>query len=274
MGTHAGGEGTTRAGAELCAIDITDRPAMAALCARVEPEVVIHLAGLAHVGASWHRVAEYFQVNVVGTETLLAVAEGRRVVLASSAEVYGPVPEAEQPIHEERPLAPPSPYALTKACAERMVVAAGGVVARTFNLIGPGQAPSFALPTFARQLAAIARGDQEPVLQVGNLAAKRDFLHAADGARAYRLLAAAGEPGAAYNVASGTALSLEEMLARLIHASGVNARVEVDPTRFRPVDLPLLAGDAGKLRQLGWRQERTVDEALAELWESVRGPVP
>ena len=270
VGTYAGSAGPAVPGVEFVPVEITDRQAMAALVARFAPEVVIHLAGLAHVGASWQKVAEYYQVNVVGTGTLLDVAAGRRVVFASSAEVYGPVPEAEQPICEERLLAPPSPYALTKACAERMVVAAGGVVARTFNLIGPGQAPAFALPTFARQLAAIARGEQEPVLQVGNLEARRDFLHVADGARAYRLLAEKGEPGAAYNVASGKAHSMADMLTRLIEVSGVKARVEVDPSRFRPVDLPLLAGNASRLRHLGWEPERSVEEALAELWGAVR----
>lgn len=270
VGTYAGSDAAAPPGVELLPVEITDRAAMAALIARVDPEVVIHLAGLSHVGASWKRVADYYQVNVVGTEALLAAAAGRRVVLASSAEVYGPVPEAEQPIGEDRALAPPSPYALTKACAERMVLAAGGVVARTFNLIGPGQAAMFALPTFARQLAAIARGEQEPVLKVGNLAARRDFLHVGDGARAYRKLALEGEAGTVYNVASGKAHSIEEMLASLIRASGVEARVAVDPERLRPVDLPLLAGNTTRLRELGWQAERGVEEALGELWSSVR----
>jgi GDP-4-dehydro-6-deoxy-D-mannose reductase len=270
VGTYAGSESAARPGIELYPVEITDRSAMAELVERVDPSVVIHLAGLSHVGASWRRVADYYQVNVVGTETLLAVAAGRRVVLASSAEVYGPVPESEQPLSEGCPLFPPSPYALTKACAERMVLAAGGVVARTFNLIGPGQAANFALPTFARQLAAIARGEQEPVLKVGNLSARRDFLHVEDGARAYRLLAETGLPGGVYNVASGEALSMEAMLSRLIAVSGVEAQVETDPTRLRPVDLPLLQGNNHNLRQLGWAPEHTVEEALRELWESVR----
>lgn len=259
------------AGVELVPVEITDRAAMAALVERVDPEVVIHLAGLSHVGASWRRVADYYRVNVVGTETLLGVVAGRRVVLASSAEVYGPVPEAEQPIGEDRPLAPPSPYALTKACAELLVLAAGGVVARTFNLIGPGQAANFALPTFARQLAAIARGEQEPVLKVGNLTARRDFLHVEDGARAYRLLAEVGQPGEVYNVANGKAHSIDEMLHHLIEASGLEVRVEEDPSRLRPVDLPLLAGATSRLSALGWQPERSVEEALAELWGSVGG---
>lgn len=254
---------------DLHAIDVTDAAAMAALVEAVDPEVVVHLAGLAHVGASWQRLGEYFLVNVLGTERLLAAARGRRVVFASSAEVYGVVPEAEQPIREERLVAPPSPYAMTKACAERFVLAAGGVVARTFNLIGPGQAPHFALPAFARQLAAIRRGEQEPVLETGNLSARRDFVHVSDGARAYRLLALHGRPGEVYNVASGHALSIQEALARLMKAAGVEVPIKTDPARFRPVDVPLLAGDPGKLRRLGWRVEKSVDEAVGELWGAV-----
>ncbi len=256
-------------GIDLHATDVTDTAAMAALVEAVDPEVVVHLAGLAHVGASWQRLGEYFRVNVLGTERLLAAARGRRVVFASSAEVYGVVPEAEQPIREERPVAPPSPYAMTKACAERFVLAAGGVVARTFNLIGPGQAPHFALPAFARQLAAIRRGEQEPLLEAGNLSARRDFVHVSDGARAYRLLALHGQPGEVYNVASGHALSIEEALGLLMKAAGAEVSIQTDPARFRPVDVPLLAGNPGKLRGLGWRAEKSVDEAVGELWEAV-----
>lgn len=274
VGTYAGarpdsGSGTGLEGVELHAVDVTDGPAMAALVAAVDPEVVIHLAGLSHVGASWQRLDEYFLVNVLGTERLLEAARGRRVVFASSAEVYGVVPESEQPISEARPVAPPSPYAMTKACAERFVLAAGGVVARTFNLVGPGQAPRFALPAFARQLAAIQRGEQVPVLETGNLSARRDFVHVEDGARAYRLLAVEGLSGEVYNVASGHSLSIEEALSRLMRAAGMEVPIEPDPARFRPVDVPLLTGDASRLEALGWKAEKSVDDAVRELWESV-----
>jgi GDP-4-dehydro-6-deoxy-D-mannose reductase len=272
-GTYAGAR-PELPGVDLEPVDIVDRREMARLLARVEPEAVIHLAGLSHVGASWRQPADYFRVNVLGTEGLVEEAAGRRVVTASSAEVYGVVPEAEQPIAEDRPLAPASPYAMTKAAAERLAVVRGAVVARAFNLIGPGQSARFALPAFARQLAAIALGRQEPVLSVGNLAPRRDFLHVADGVRAYRLLALSGEPGTAYNIASGRALSIGEVLQRLQAIAGIEARVETDRERLRPTDLPLLAGDPGRLVALGWRPERTVDEALAELWESVREEGP
>lgn len=251
-------------------IDALDEGAMARLVRELDPEAIVHLAGLAHVGASWEHPAEYYRVNVLGTESVLAAAAGRRVVLASSAEVYGPVPEAEQPIDEDRPLAPASPYAMTKACAERLVAPRGGIIARTFNLIGSGQSPKFALPAFARQLAAIASGKQEPVLKTGNLSARRDFLHVEDGVAAYRLLLEHGEPGKAYNVCSGQAQSIADVLDRLRTITGVEARVETDPSRLRPTDPPLLLGHAKRLAALGWRPEKTVDAALRDLWASVR----
>jgi GDP-4-dehydro-6-deoxy-D-mannose reductase len=254
---------------DLRRVDLLDRPALERAIEVSDAEVVVHLAGLSHVGESWRRIADYFHNNYVGTERVLAAAGGRRVVVASSAEVYGPVPEGEQPIAESREVAPGTPYALTKAAAERVALAAGAVVVRSFNLVGPGQSPIFALPTFAAQLAAIARGEAEPLLKVGNLSARRDFLHVDDGVSAYRLLAERGAPGEVYNIASGEAVSIAEALALLIRISGVEVEVVEDPERLRPVDLPLLEGDARKLRHLGWRPTLGLERALADLWGSL-----
>ena len=272
-GTYAG-EAPDLADVDLYPVDILDEEGMAELVGTADPEVIIHLAGLASVGRSWSDPARYFQVNFLGTENLLQAAGERTVLLASSAEVYGAVPEGEQPIPESRPLAPESPYALTKAAAERLVRAAGGVVVRSFNLIGPGQDGGFALPAFARQLAAIAGGAAEPRLTVGNLSARRDFVHVADGVRAFRLLALEGGGGRAYNIASGRAMSIREVLDLLLdQARGQidgEVRVEVDPARVRPVDVPLLTGDASRLRGLGWEPRHSVADAVADLWNEVR----
>lgn len=257
------------AGVELVEADVLAPAALGAVVRAAAPDVVVHLAGLSHVGESWQRPGDYFRVNVEGTENALDAAAGARFVLASSAEVYGPVPAAEQPIREDRPVDPRTPYALTKAAAERLVVRRGGVVARVFNLIGAGQSASFALPAFAAQLAAIAASGGPGVLKVGNLSARRDFVHVADGAAALALLAESGRRGATYNVASGTATSIEEMLAGLLRVSGVPATVETDPARLRPVDNPVLCGDAAALRALGWSPRRGVDEAVRDLWRSV-----
>jgi GDP-4-dehydro-6-deoxy-D-mannose reductase len=258
-------------GVTLYEANLLEPGAIAAAVRAAAPDAVVHLAGLSHVGESWNRMADYFRVNVLGTENMLAAAAGRRVVVASSAEVYGAVPETEQPIGEARTADPRTPYALTKAAAERLALARGAIVARSFNLVGAGQSTRFALPAFASQLAAIARGEREPVLRVGNLSARRDFVHVDDGGRAYRLLAERGRPGEVYNLASGRAFSLREALERLMAISGVRARVEPDPARMRPVDLPLLLGDAGRLRALGWQPRHDLDEALGELWAEAAG---
>jgi len=257
-------------GVEPLPADVRDRAAVARAAERFAPDTVVHLAALSHVGESWRRIDEYYEVNVLGTEHALAAAGGRRFLLASSAEVYGLVPAAEQPIREARPLAPRSPYALTKAVAERLALAAGASIARLFNLAGPGQAPTFALPSFAAQLAAIEAGDAEPVLKVGNLTAERDFLHVEDGAAGLARLAEAAAPGEVYNVASGRAVSIAGALERLIAISGLSVRVEEDPERLRPVDVPRLCGDASRLRALGWRPERDLDAALADVWAAAR----
>lgn len=248
------------------AVDVRDADGLARVVASESPDVVVHLAALAHVGESWRRMPEYFAINVLGTENVAAAARGRRIVFASSAEVYGAVPEAEQPIDERRALAPRSPYALTKAAAERLALAAGAVVARCFNLVGGGQTRTFALPSFAAQLAAIAAGRVPPVLKVGNLTARRDFVHVEDGVEALALLVERGVAGEVYNVASGRALSIAEALDRLVRLTGLEVALEEDPERLRPVDVPLLCGDAGRLRALGWSGRHGFDAALEELW--------
>jgi GDP-4-dehydro-6-deoxy-D-mannose reductase len=263
-------------GVDFSPVDVLDRGALAAAIERFAPGAVVHLAALSHVGRSWQAMADYFRVNVLGTENLLAAAAARGplpVVFASSAEVYGAVPEDEQPIRETRLPAPASPYALTKAAAELLALARGAVVVRSFNLAGAGQAAQFALPSFARQLAAIERGDAEPVLSVGNLEARRDFVHVADGLEAYRLLAERGAGGEVYNLARGEAVSIRQALERLLAISGVAAEVRVDPERVRPIDVPLLCGDAARLRALGWEPRRGLDDALAEIWDEARQAV-
>jgi GDP-4-dehydro-6-deoxy-D-mannose reductase len=257
-------------GVDLYHADLLDPASLEKAVRLSSPDAVVNLAGLSHVGESWNRPGEYFQVNVIGTENLLDAAGGRPIVIASSAEVYGPVPEEEQPISEARPVDPRSPYALTKAAAERLALQRGAVVARAFNLIGPGQVASFAMPSFASQLVGIARGDAEPVLRVGNLSARRDFVHVDDGAAAFRILAERGHPGHVYNIASGRALSIAEALERLMAVSGARAEVRQEAERMRPVDLPLLLGDAHRLRRLGWEPRRTLDDALLDLWHDLQ----
>lgn len=260
-------------GADLHEADLTDRAAMEEAVHETAPDVVFNMAGLSHVGESWNweLLPDYYWVNVVGTENVVtaAAAAGKRAIVVSSADVYGLVPEAGQPIPEDRKIAPQSPYALTKAASERIALSRGAIVVRSFNLIGPGQAAKFALANWATQLAAIRRGEREPVLEVGNLESRRDFVHVDDGAAAYRLLAESGAPGTVYNLASGRAVSMREALERLLKISGVQVQVKEGVFPPRPQDIPVLSGDASRLRDLGWRPEKTLDDALSDLWRSV-----
>ncbi len=255
--------------AERFAVDIRNADSLSAAVGQFVPDRIVHLAALSHVGESWRRIPEYFAINVLGVENVLGAARGCPVLFMSSAEVYGLVPDAEQPIVESRALSPRTPYALTKASAERLALAAGATVVRSFNLIGAGQAPNFALPSFAAQLAAIERG-APPQLSVGNLSARRDFVHIEDAVSALVQLAEAPQPGAVLNLASGVDHSIAELLERLIALSGQTVSCAEDPEKLRPVDVPRLCGDASRLRVLGWEPALGVDRALADLLAEAR----
>lgn len=259
-------------GADLYEADLTDREALARAVAAADPDAVVNLAGLSHIGESWdwRTMSDYFWVNVVGVENVLAAAGRRPVVIASSADVYGTAPPGEQPFREDRRIAPQTPYALTKAAAERLALEHGAVIVRSFNLIGPGQAPKFALASWASQLAAIRRGERPARLEVGDLSTCRDFVHVDDGAAAYRLLAEKGERGGIYNLASGNAVRMRDALDRLLALSGVEAEIQEGAFPPRPFDIPYLSGDPARLLALGWQPKRTVDDALRDLWETVQ----
>ncbi len=257
-------------------LDVTSGGSVADAVARSRPDHVYHLAGQSSVALSFSSPVDTWDVNATGTLRLTcALAEAglrdTRVLLASSADVYGPVPEDEQPIRESRPLNPASPYAASKAAAEMAAGQASGsggpavVVARSFVHTGPGQDSRFAIPSFAHQLAGVRAGRCEPTLRVGNLAVRRDVLDVRDVVRAYGCLVERGEPGGVYNVCSGEAHELRAMVEEMIELSGTGARIEVDPERIRPVDLPLLVGDGSRLRALGWEPRIPLRRTLADL---------
>jgi GDP-4-dehydro-6-deoxy-D-mannose reductase len=255
-------------GADLYEVNLLDRPALEQAVRAADPDAIVNLAGLSHIGESWEweKLSDYFWVNVAGTENVLAAAAGRPVVIASSADVYGTVPKEEQPIREDRRISPQTPYAMSKAAAERLALIYDAVIVRSFNLIGPGQSPKFALPGWAAKLAAMRRGERESVLEVGNLSTWRDFVHVDDGAEAYRLLAEKGSRGTLYNLASGRAVEMRDALGRLLKISGVSAEVKEGAYPPRPYEIPHLSGDASRLRALGWQPRRTLDDALSDLW--------
>ena len=259
------------------AVDILDEAAIARVLAPFAPDAIVHLAGVSSVARSHEAPSETFRVNALGAVNLCAVvravAPKARLLLVGSGEMYGAIAPGER-ANESWPLAPTSPYAASKVAAEVAAIQfhrAYGlhvIAVRPFSHLGRGQAPTFAVPSFARQLCALKGGG---VLSVGNLDPVRDFSHVEDVVHAYRLLLERGVAGQAYNVCSGVGRTVRSVVEEMIVASGRDARIEVDPARVRPVELPYLVGDSSKLRALGWAPQRTLrdalDEALAEARE-------
>ncbi len=278
--------GPELAGVEWVLADLTDARSLQDVIEQVQPRQVYHLAGQASVGASFADPLATWEVNATGTVRLMEALGSRgdypvRVLLISSAEVYGAVPLREQPIGEDQLYRPITPYGGSKAAAEIAALQAGRargievVVARSFNHIGPGQDERFVMASMAKQLAALrALPVEERILRVGNLEVERDFLDVRDVARAYRFLMDEGAPGAAYNVCSGRAVSLRDIVERLVELSGSGARVEVEAARVRPADIPSLAGDNTRLRALGWEPRHGLDDTLRDLLAAAGAAAP
>jgi len=254
-------------------VDVTDFAAQAASVRQVSPDVVYHLAGLAHVGRSWEDPERTFRVNALGTLSVLEAAAALDsppiVLIVSSAEVYGH--GDREPLTESAELRPVSPYAASKVSAEYLGLQAflgrglRVVRARPFNHVGPGQSPDFVVSALAKRVAAAERrgGGKIPV---GNLDASRDFTDVRDVVRAYRLLAEKGEAGEVYNIASGTAVTIAEVANRLTELASVPVQIETDPALIRPVDVPVLLGDASRLVDAtGWAPQVDLSETLVDV---------
>jgi GDP-4-dehydro-6-deoxy-D-mannose reductase len=260
---------------EWMEIELLDRDAMRRVVGALAPEVVYHLAGAPHVGQSWQAATDTLAVNVIGTHTLFEALrlEGlkSRVVVPSSAYVYRP---ASRALAEDDPIEANNPYAISKIATELAVVRAArvdgiqAVVARSFNHIGPRQDPSFFASGVARQVALIEAGRLEPVIHVGNLESRRDFTDVRDTVRAYRALAEHGVPGRAYNVCSGRAYRMRELLDGIVERARVTVTVQQDPDRLRPSDTPLLLGDPSLIRRTtGWEPRMPIEQTLHDLLE-------
>jgi GDP-4-dehydro-6-deoxy-D-mannose reductase len=256
------------------AIDVRDGPAVAQALERARPDAIVHLAGVSSVAYSHDHPVATFEINTLGALNVClamkAAAPAARLLYVGSGEVYGAVPDGA-PATEQTALAPCSPYAASKVAAESACLQFARsyglqvVCARPFNHIGAGQAPTFAIPSFARQLVLARQAGRGATLLVGNLEPVRDFSHVLDVVDAYRLLLLRGRSGETYNVCSGQGRSIRSMLDELVELAGVPADVRVDPAKLRPVDLPFLVGDATKLRALGWTPRLTTRDALTDL---------
>ncbi len=256
------------------AADISDTAAVEAIVRELRPEACLHLAGIAFVPLGWTQPDLVFNVNVQGTinvlEALRRHAPSARMLAVSSSQIYGNQP-TERPVREDDTPRPDSPYGVSKLAADLTTLLYARryglqtMTARPCNHIGPGQNPDFAVPSFARQVAAIAAGQAEPVMRVGNLDSLREFMDVRDVAAAYRLLLERGVPGRAYNVANGGCIRVGLLLETLCTLADIAPRIEVDPDKFRPTDAqpPL---DASRLRaDTGWHPAYTLEHTLADV---------
>jgi GDP-4-dehydro-6-deoxy-D-mannose reductase len=258
-------------------LDLLDAKALEDLIAEIRPERIYHLAAQSGVGRSWKNPENTFRINVLGTLNLLQSARkeapSARMLLVSTGEVYGKPRADGSPLTEDDEPDPQNPYALSKLAAELYA----GLYARLHGLeiirvrplghTGPGQAKGFVAPDFASQVVAIEKGIKEPVMKVGNLEARREFMDVRDVVRAYLLLMRKGRPGEVYNIASGKLYSIREML----DISGAEIRVEVYPERFRPVEMAPLMLDSSRLSNLmGWNCEYDLHKTLSELLDYFR----
>ena len=262
-------------------LDILDPPAISALLKEINPECIFHLAAQSSVAVSWEQPALTIDINVKGVANLLEavrrIPKPPRVLLIGSGEEYGYVSPEDIPIIEETSLHPGNIYAATKIAQGmlgQIYARAYGleiVIVRAFNHIGPGQSDTFAIPNFCKQVAMIEAGLSPPIIKVGNLEAKRDFTDVRDIVRAYRLLAEKGESGVIYNVGSGRAVSIGEMLEKILSLSKTEITVEQDPSRMRPADIPIIEADISRLcRMTGWKPEVLLEMTLAEILDEWR----
>jgi nucleoside-diphosphate-sugar epimerase len=259
-------------------VEITDAPRLARSLASARADAVIHLAALSSPAHSLREPELAARVNYLGTRAVLeavrTTAPRARVLLVSSGDVYGSHAAGGAPFRETDPLAPRTPYARSKACADLLGASYAErgleiVRVRPFNHTGPGQSPVFVAPAFARQVAAIAAGRGEPVITVGNLASVRDFLDVDDVLDAYQRLLDAAVPVGTYNVASGVGRPISELLDALIEIAGVRCTIAVDPERVRPTDSAI--GDAGRLRAAtGWEPRTAWRDTLSRLFAAAR----
>lgn len=255
--------------------DLLDQSFFRSVLEEARFDIIFHLAGVAFVPFAQRNPIPTYNVNILGTvhllEAIRSESPSTRVLLVSSAEVYGDVMQAEMPILESYPIQPKSVLASSKAAAE--VVAQTYirsfdlpvVIARPFNHTGPRQLPDFVVSNFCQQIAQIEAGRQ-PVLLCGNLSARRDFCDVRDIVRGYRTLALKGKIGKAYNLCSGKSVAISDLLDKLLALARVNVRVEQSGERMRPVEVPDIYGSAQLIYdEVGWRREISFEKTLKDI---------
>jgi GDP-4-dehydro-6-deoxy-D-mannose reductase len=279
-------EGVDTARLEILDLNILEKDAIVALFRRVHPDYIFHLAAQSSVAVSWKNPSLTIDVNIKGgvnvMDALRDLDYKPRILFIGSGEEYGHIREGETPISEENKTRPGNIYAATKACQNML----GNIYAqaydlpimmvRAFNHIGPNQTPLFVVADFCKQVAEIEAGQKPPVIYVGNLSAKRDFTDVRDVVRAYALLVESGKAGETYNIGSGHAMAIEDILQMILSQAKCDIQVEVDPKKLRPVDVPIIEADITKVcENTGWTPEiplsQTIEETLNYWRESMEG---
>ena len=262
---------------KLIECDLRDLASVRGLLETAEPTHVVHLAAQSFVGASWQTPAETLSTNIISQVNLLEGIRrftiAPRVLVVGSSEEYGFVCPDELPIRETNPLRPLSPYAVSKVAQDMMgyqyFMSYGLPIIRTraFNHEGPRRGEVFVTSNFAKQVAEIEAGLQEPMMSVGDLTPRRDFSDVRDVVRGYWLLLERGEPGEVYNLCSGRSWAIQQVLEFLLEQSRVKRiAVETDPARLRPSDVMILEGDSSKIRKAtGWEVEIPFERTLKDL---------
>lgn len=260
----------------LIECDIRDASSVKKAIKNVLPERIFHLAAQSFVVTSWVVPAETLLTNIIGELNIFeAVRElniNPLIQIACSSEEYGLVEPSEIPIKEENPLRPLSPYAVSKVAQDLLAYQyyksynLNIVRTRAFNHSGPRRGDVFVDSNFAKQIAEIEKGKKPPVIEVGNLEAKRDFTDVRDIVRGYWLALEKGDIGDVYNICSGRAYSIREVLQMLLKISKIEVEIKEDKERFRPSDVPILVGDNTKfVKKTGWRPEIPYEQTLLDM---------
>lgn len=263
-----------------CALDeepnVLDGDHLRRAIAAHQPDWIIHLAAQSHVPSAWADPAGTLGVNAGGTANLLkAMGDAGftgRLLYISSADIYGAVAQARLPVTEDVPAAPRNPYATSKVAGEELcrqwarTRPLDVVIARPFNHTGAGQRPDFALPAFAREIAAIKLGRQPPRVLTGDLDVTRDFLDVRDVIAAYLALLDGGAAGETYNVCSGREVRLGDALSMLIRMAGVQVEIVSDPARLRPAEQRRMCGSHARITgATGWQPTFALSDTLSQL---------
>jgi GDP-4-dehydro-6-deoxy-D-mannose reductase len=266
------------------AVDLTDRDKTTQAVAEIKPDFVFHLAAQSNVQRAFQDPEGTIVNNVVSElnllEALRVTSPHARIMITGSSEQYGLVQPENIPIDEETPFRPNNPYAVSKVAQDILALqhylsyGQQTIRVRPFNHIGPGQSEHFVTAAFARQVALIEAGQQEPIIYVGNLEAERDFTDVRDMVRAYHLAVTMGEPGDVYNIGYGQGHTIQWVLDTLISMSSVKVEVRQDPSRMRPSDIPSLVCNPSKFHaRTGWQPTIPIEQTLRDILDYWRKKV-